>query len=315
MKTNEVRMPIHMDMIKKIPVPICGVALGCAALGNLLQTYSETLRMICGVVSALFLLLFVVKVIAFPKLFAEDMANPIMASVSGTFSMALMLLSTYIKGYLGVADVAFVAWVIAIALHVALMVYFSVKFMAKLELKAVFASYYIVYVGIAVAAVTAPVYEATVLGVIAFWFGLVSFVALFILVTMRYVKLPDVPDPAKPLICIYAAPMSLCLAGYVQSIMPKSQVFLLAMFAVATVIYLFALVQLVHCLTLPFYPSYAAFTFPFVISAIASKMTAACLMNMGTPQPWLAPVVLVETVIAAILVVYNCVRYLAFLNA
>ncbi|MBS5460920.1 MAG: TDT family transporter [Collinsella sp.] len=303
-----------MDMIKKIPVPICGVALGCAALGNLLQSYSETLRIVCGVVSALFLLLFIIKAVAFPKLLAEDMTNPIMASVSGTFSMTLMLLSTYIKGYLGAADVAFVVWVVAIALHVALIVFFTAKFVAKIKLQAVFASYYIVYVGIAVAAVTAPAYEATAIGAAAFWFGLVSFVALFVLVTMRYVKLPNVPEPAKPLICIYAAPMSLCLAGYVQSVMPKNHVFLLAMFAVATVIYLFALVQLVRCLSLPFYPSYAAFTFPFVISAIASKMTAACLMNMGAPLPWLAPVVLVETVIAAILVVYTCVRYLAFLK-
>ena len=304
-----------MDLIKKIPVPICGVALGCAALGNLLQSYSETLRIICGAVSALFLLLFVIKVIAFPKLFAEDMANPIMASVSGTFSMALMLLSTYIKGYLGAADVAFAVWAIAIALHVALIVFFTAKFVVNLKLKAVFASYYIVYVGIAVAAVTAPVYEATTIGAATFWFGLVSFVALFVLVTMRYVKLPDVPEPAKPLICIYAAPMSLCLAGYVQSVMPKNQIFLLVMFGVATVMYLFALVQLVRCLSLPFYPSYAAFTFPFVISAIASKMTAACLMNMGAPLPWLAPVVLVETIIATVLVVYTCVRYLAFLKA
>lgn len=304
-----------MDLIKKIPVPICGVALGCAALGNLLQSYSETLRIICGAVSALFLLLFVIKVIAFPKLFAEDMANPIMASVSGTFSMALMLLSTYIKGYLGAADVAFAVWAIAIAPHVALIVFFTAKFVVNLKLKAVFASYYIVYVGIAVAAVTAPVYEATTIGAATFWFGLVSFVALFVLVTMRYVKLPDVPEPAKPLICIYAAPMSLCLAGYVQSVMPKNQIFLLVMFGVATVIYLFALVQLVRCLSLPFYPSYAAFTFPFVISAIASKMTAACLMNMGAPLLWLAPVVLVETIIATVLVVYTCVRYLAFLKA
>lgn len=304
-----------MDLIKKIPVPICGVALGCAALGNLLQSYSETLRIICGAVSALFLLLFVIKVIAFPKLFAGDMANPIMASVSGTFSMALMLLSTYIKGYLGAADVAFAVWAIAIALHVALIVFFTAKFVVNLKLKAVFASYYIVYVGIAVAAVTAPVYEATTIGAATFWFGLVSFVALFVLVTMRYVKLPDVPEPAKPLICIYAAPMSLCLAGYVQSVMPKNQIFLLVMFGVATVIYLFALVQLVRCLSLPFYPSCAAFTFPFVISAIASKMTAACLMNMGAPLSWLAPVVLVETIIATVLVVYTCVRYLAFLKA
>ena len=29
------------DVIKKVPVPICGVMLGAAALGNLLQSYPK----------------------------------------------------------------------------------------------------------------------------------------------------------------------------------------------------------------------------------------------------------------------------------
>lgn len=29
------------NTIKKIPIPLCGVMLGLAALGNLLQSYSE----------------------------------------------------------------------------------------------------------------------------------------------------------------------------------------------------------------------------------------------------------------------------------
>ena len=37
------------DVIKKIPIPICGVTLGAAALGNLLQSYSEGIRYVCGV--------------------------------------------------------------------------------------------------------------------------------------------------------------------------------------------------------------------------------------------------------------------------
>ena len=37
------------ETIKKVPVPVCGVMLGTAALGNLLQSYSEALRYICGV--------------------------------------------------------------------------------------------------------------------------------------------------------------------------------------------------------------------------------------------------------------------------
>ena len=63
-------------------------------------------------------------------------------------------------------------------------------------------------------------------------------------------------------------------------------------------------------LKLPFYPSMAAFTFPFVISAIASKQTMACLANMGSPVLALQTVVLIETVIAVVLVVYTYARFM-----
>jgi exfoliative toxin A/B len=300
-----------MNIIKKVPIPICGVMLGTAALGNLLQSYSEGVRYFCGIMAAIFLVLILLKLIMFPGMIKEDMNNPIMASVSGTFSMALMLFSVYLKPFIGQA--AFVIWIIAILLHIALIIYFTVKFILKLEMPKVFASYYIVYVGIAVASITAPAYEQLGIGSAAFWFGLIALIILLVLVTIRYVKYPQVPDPAKPLICIYAAPMSLCLAGYVQSVTPKNFTFLMVMFVVATVLYLFSLVQLIGCLKLPFFPSYAAFTFPFVISAIASKQTMACAANMGNPLPWLQYVVLIETIIAVVLVAYTYIRFVAFL--
>ena len=298
------------DMIKKVPIPFCGVMLGFAALGNLLQSYGEGIRSVCGIVAAFILILMLLKLIMFPQMIKEDMKNPIMASVSGTFSMALMLLSTYVKPYIGAA--AKYIWFFAIALHIVLIVYFTVKFVVKLDLTKVFASYYIVYVGIAVAAVTAPAYEQLAVGTVAFWFGFVTLIALLILVTIRYVKCPNVPEPAQPLFCIYAAPTSLCIAGYVQSVTPKSRTFLLAMLAVATVIYVIALVKAIGCLKLKFYPSYAAFTFPFVITAIATKQTMACLVKMEQPLPILKPVVLVETIIAAVLVIYTFIRFMGF---
>ena len=43
------------EMIKKVPVPLCGVMLGTAALGNLLQSYSEGIRQVCGLFAALLL--------------------------------------------------------------------------------------------------------------------------------------------------------------------------------------------------------------------------------------------------------------------
>lgn len=301
------------DIIKKVPVPICGVMLGVAALGNLLQSYSEGIRSICGIVAALLLILALLKLIMFPGMIKEDMNNPIMASVAGTFPMALMLLSVYMKPLIGRG--AFFIWVLAILLHIALIIYFTVKFIFRLQMPKVFASYYIVYVGIVAAAVTAPAYEQLSVGAASFWFGFIALIVLLALVTMRYIKYREVPEPAKPLICIYAAPTSLCVAGYVQSVSPKSYSFLMGMFVAASILYIFALAKAVGCLKLPFYPSYSAFTFPFVISAIASKQTAACLANMGRPIPALQYVVLIETMIAVILVVYTLVRFLGFIFA
>ena len=300
-----------MNIIKKVPVPLCGVMLGFAALGNLLQSYGEGIRLVCGIVAAFLLILVLLKLIMFPKMIKEDMQNPIMASVSGTFPMALMLLSTYVKPFIGPA--AMYIWFFAIGLHIVLIVYFTVKFILKLQLPKVFASYYIVYVGIAVAAVTAPAFEQTGIGAAAFWFGFVTLIILLVLVTVRYVKCPQIPEPAQPLLCIYAAPTNLCIAGYVQSVTPKSRGFLLAMLAVATVLYIFSIVKAIGYLKLKFYPSYAAFTFPFVISAIATKQTMACLANMGQPMPVLKYVVLIETVLAVVFVVYTFIRFMGFL--
>lgn len=300
-----------MNIIKKVPVPLCGVMLGFAALGNLLQSYGEGIRLVCGIVAAFLLILVLLKLIMFPKMIKEDMQNPIMASVSGTFPMALMLLSTYVKPFIGPA--AMYIWFFAIGLYIVLIVYFTVKFILKLQLPKVFASYYIVYVGIAVAAVTAPAFEQTGIGAAAFWFGFVTLIILLVLVTVRYVKCPQIPEPAQPLLCIYAAPTSLCIAGYVQSVTPKSRGFLLAMLAVATVLYIFSIVKAIGYLKLKFYPSYAAFTFPFVISAIATKQTMACLANMGQPMPVLKYVVLIETVLAVVFVVYTFIRFMGFL--
>ncbi|MFC2704410.1 MAG: TDT family transporter [Olsenella profusa] len=300
-----------MSLLKRVSIPFAGVALGFAALGNLLQSYSEVLRGICGVLSLVFIVLLVGKLVVDAAGVRKALDNPIQASVAGTFPMALMLLSTYIAPL--VHGFALALWVCAVALHLVLIVWFSLKFLRKLELKTVFASYYIVYVGIVVASVTAPAFGMEAFGNIAFWFGLVCLVALLVLVTVRYVRLPEVPEPARPVFCIYAAPTSLCVAGYVQSGQPKSLPFALALLAIATIIYVISLVRAIPLLGAKFFPSWASFTFPFVISAIASKQVMAMAAKMGAPLPWLGPVVLVETVIAVVLCVYVYVRFCASL--
>lgn len=298
-------------MLKKIPLPFTGVMLGFAALGNLLQSYSEQVRLGCGIVAAIIGIIILLKIIIYPKQWAEDMNQPITASVFGTFSMAIMLLSAYAKPYIG--NNAVIIWYVGLALHVILILYFTFKFILKYDVKKVFASYFIVYVGIAVASVSAPAFNQTQIGTYAFWFAFVTFIILLVTVGYRYIKHREIPEPARPLFCIFTAPMSLCLAGYIQSVTPKSKIFVIGMAIVSFALFVLVLLQIFKFLKLKFYPSYAAFTFPFVISAIAMKQTNAFLLMQETPIKGLSTLVIVQTILASILVLYAFTRYIIFI--
>ena len=94
-----------MDIIKKTPVALCGLMLGVASLGNLLKSFSEGIYMACGIAAGMLMLLFVLRCILFPQKLSDDMKSPVMASIAGTFSMALMQLTVYARPWLGSASI------------------------------------------------------------------------------------------------------------------------------------------------------------------------------------------------------------------
>ena len=265
-----------------------GVMLGCAAMGNLLQSYSEEIRYLFGAISFLIFMLLLFKAVLYPNAVKEDLKNPIMMSVSATFPMGAMLLSVYIKPLF--SSVAIIFWFLAIALHLLLILIFTYRFMRNVNMKNVLASYFIVYVGIAAAGITAPAYQMLSIGTAAFWFGFISFIALFALVGYRHIKYSEIPEPAQALFCIFTAPGSLCLAAYLQSVEERNLVFVIVLAVLSLALYVLVVARLIPLLQLPFYPSYSAFTFPFVISAIAFKQTAGFLMKSGIEASYLQPI-------------------------
>jgi len=64
-----------MNIIRNLPTPIAGLALGSVALGNLLQAYSPTLQLIFSILSLIIIVLLTIKFITnFDKL-KEEMAG------------------------------------------------------------------------------------------------------------------------------------------------------------------------------------------------------------------------------------------------
>ena len=290
-------------MIKKIPLPVTGVALGLAALGNLLQSYSENLRLICGILSFLILLLFVIKILIYREEFGKDMQNPVMASVAATVPMTVMLLSTYINKF--AAGPAKGVWYVGILLHICMILFFTRRFILKLKPANVYPSYFIVYVGIVAASVTSPQFGAILPGQIIWYVGMILWIATLALVTYRYVAVKEIKDPVRPLFCIFAAPAGLCLAGYIQAFPEKSLVMLYPLMAAALIFYVITIIKVPGYIMKGFYPSFAAFTFPFVIQAIGMKQANVFLTNTGRGSGLLVAVVNIETIIACVLVIYT----------
>ena len=306
-------------LLKKTPLPFCGVALGLAALGNLLSTYPNgaTIKNACGALSALILIWLFIKFVTNFQAFLEEIKNPIMGSIIGTYCMALMILGGYKWPS---PEVGKVIWFIGLILHVILIIYFTKEFVFKFGIKKVFTSWYIVYVGIVAMNINCVDFGMQELGKIVFWFGFASTIVLLVLVTYRYLIIKDFMPPAIPLFCIYTAPVSLCLAGYMNTFTPPEPSLIYFMLTLSLLIYVIVLINLPRFLAMPFYPSYAAFTFPFVISAVAVKLTTAkYLGGQVAANPELAKITktifTVQTWIATILVVYALVRYIMFIVA
>lgn len=295
------------NLIKELPIPISGLMLGILALGNLIQDYSFYGKYICGIIGLIILILLLSKLIKFPEETIKSLKNPVIASVSATSLMSLIIISSYIAPFN--IKIAARLWIFSVLLFVGLIIYFTIEFFIKrFSLENVYASYYIIYIGIVIASTTAPLYNQIQFGQIIFYFGLLSFIFLLILTLYRYLKL-ETPDMFKPLICINAAPFSLLLLGYLKSFSNISNYFIIFLYIMAIIFYIFSIIKIIEYRNLNFYPSYSAFAFPFVVAAIATKE-----MLKYSKFFYLNYLSYIQTLIAIILVSYVLVKYIIFLN-
>lgn len=296
-------------MIEKVPIPICGLILALFSLGNLLNDTHPYLKAICGLAAGIFLVLILSKVILYPESIRNDFKNPIIVSNSCTFSMSLMILSTYLASF--IPSVAYGVWILGVALHIMLMIYFTYHFIiGNFNILTVYPSYWIVYVGITMGAITAHTHGLDEIGFIFFMVGFTSMILTTPLIIYRYLKYSDIPDANKPMTCIFTALFSILIVGYVNSYDTLSIEFLEAMYLIACIFYIFALAKLIEYINLDFYPSFSAFTFPFVISALAtngfiSKIGSNILLNS---------LLTIQTAIATAAVLYVIVKYVKFLS-
>ncbi|MEB3025389.1 MULTISPECIES: TDT family transporter [unclassified Parvimonas] len=300
-----------MDLLKKLPIPIAGLILAMFALGNLLQAYSNVVRLCIGGVALILYVIFVLKIVLLNLKLKTVLDNPVVASVLLTSTMATMLISTYVKSY--ISSLAVIIWFIGVILHVLLMAWFSFKFISNFSIKKVFPSWYIVYVGIATASVSAGAVGQLRIGQICFWFALASYLVLIPVVCFRVFKVKEIPEPAKPTFAILSAPGSLVLAGYLVAFPQKNFTFATVLFAISVFFYIIVLLNMPNLVKLKFSPGFSGFTFPLVISAVSSKLFTGYVMALHGKNLILKYFVNFQEIVAVLIVLYVFIGYMKFL--
>lgn len=298
-------MKIYLD---KLPISIGGPILGIAAMGNLIHDFFPQSREICGLISALLFILVILKLIKYPKIFKEDLKNPVLASIIATLSMALMLLSNFVYPYIGYYP-AISLWILAIIIHIGFVINYIIRFVLHFDITDYTAGSFVVFAGIQMIAITAPAFHQEFIGTIAFWFSFLCVSLIFIAVTYRYLKIP-VLEQIKPVIGVYAAPFSLCAVGYLSSVTPNNIILVISFYIITKILYIIVIKKFIEYRNFPFYPTYAAYTFPIVINAVTTLQTMKYLNLIGINLSYMQYELIIEIIIAIILVSYVLGYYL-----
>ena len=261
-----------MNIIRNLPTPIAGLALGSAALGNLLQPYSSSLQLLFNLLSLIIIVLLTIKfVLEFDKL-KKEMENPVVATVLATYPMTIMLLASFSKKYIGLLSMP--VWIIGIFLDFCVVCYAIYNFIIKeRHISKIYPTWFITFVGPAVVTVTAINYNLETLGLIYFYFSYINYLVLLPFVLYRVYKYKHYKDGDYPTITVFSAPGGLLLASYMIGVTQKSNIILAILIPLTILLFIFVLIQLPYLLKRKFYPSFSAFTFPLVICAISFQKT------------------------------------------
>ncbi len=260
------------SFLNRLPIATGCVALGLTGLGNLFSAYSSAFLFLFGIPSAVIQLLVLLKLFLPGQLkkINEDFIS--LSTFAGT-SMAMMLTAAPIRSVLHMKG-AVLLWAAGLLLHAAIMVVFSARLLRERPgSSAVRGSWLLVYVGIAAAAISAPAFSAESIGRILLVPAGLGMIVLLPLVYHTDHVVP-VPEKQRPLYCITAAPASIWLVGYLSSASVPSGNLVLILAVLSQILYFPALIRCFRTCRMPFAPSFAAFSFPFVIRATALRQTA-----------------------------------------
>ena len=296
--------------MKKLPLVFSGCLLGLAGAGNLIADTWPVLSHLFSLIGLVLWIFFLILHLFNWEETKKELTKPPLLSGIATFPMAGMILSTYISRLVpSMPILSQPLWWFSFILDFALIAYFSRRFLGVEERASATPSWTVLYVGIAVAALTYPVVGLIQIAYLTVTFG---FLATCFLYPLIYSDLKK--QPLTPALLgqegIYCAPFSLLLAALVRIggvTLPTWALLLLLL--VSQSFFIFVLTRLPNILKQGFQPAFSALTFPTIITATSLKMAQGIVK-----LPVLDYLVFAETFLSLSILLFVLGAYLIWLR-
>ena len=264
--------------MKKLPLAFSGCLLGLAGAGNLISDSIPELSHTLSIMGLVLSIYFLVTHLLDWKEAQQELKKPPVLSGMATFPMAGMILATYVLRTVPIVPLlAQVLWWFSFLLDIGLITYFTILLLKSKEKIYATPSWTVLYVGIAVAALTYPVVGIIEIAYATIIFG---FILTFYLYPRIYLDLKKKPLPVELLgqEGIYCAPFSLLLASLVRVGGHQLLTYSIIMMIISSQIFFFlVLSRLPQILKQGFQPAFSALTFPTIVTATSLKMAQGIL--------------------------------------
>lgn len=262
-----------MERLERMPVPVLPTFVGALTLSNVYSGMGYVwIRHLTMWTATVVLLLYIIKIIKYPKTCLSEYQTVVPCSLYAGFTMVMMILGSYYFDYAPGFGKAL--WSIGLAVHAVHILVFTFRNVIKeRNINTFVPSWFVTYNGIMVSCVVGGAMNAGSILKYVVYYGIVIYFILIPIMIWRLITV-EVKPPVYHTMAVVLAPCSLCVVSYLNVIKNPNQILLFILYACVLASLAFVIIKLPKFFSFSFAPGFAGMTFPMAIGIVATnKMT------------------------------------------
>lgn len=262
-----------MERLERMPVPVLPTFVGALTLSNVYSGMGYVwIRHLTMWTATVVLLLYIIKIIKYPKTCLSEYQTVVPCSLYAGFTMVMMILGSYYFDYAPGFGKAL--WSIGLAVHAVHILVFTFRNVIKeRNINTFVPSWFVTYNGIMVSCVVGGAMNAGSILKYVVYYGIVIYFVLIPIMIWRLITV-EVKPPVYHTMAVVLAPCSLCVVSYLNVIKNPNQILLFILYACVLASLAFVIIKVPKFFSFSFAPGFAGMTFPMAIGIVATnKMT------------------------------------------